>query len=71
MQFTNCSPILQHKNELYHLPMTDKSMIQCLSDIKLKCDVIVVSRTPLSAEDVIFYALNGLPTTYQAFKTAI
>lgn len=51
--------------------MKDKSMMQYLSDIKAKWDTMAISGSPLSLEDIILYTLNGLPTTYQAFKTAI
>lgn len=51
--------------------MKDKSMMQYLSEIKSKVDAIGFSGSPLPTEDIILYTLNGLPTSYQAFKTAI
>lgn len=46
-------------------------MTQYLSKIKSKCDVIAVFRSTLSLEDIVFYTLNGLPSSYQNFKTSI
>lgn len=46
-------------------------MIQYLSNIKGKCDAIAASSSPLTAEDVILFTLNGLPSQYQAFKISI
>lgn len=46
-------------------------MMQYLSDIKSKCDVIGVYSATLSAKDVILYTLNGLPSNYHAFQTTI
>lgn len=51
--------------------MKEKSMMQYLFEIKSKCDAIAISGSPLSAEDIILYTLNGLSSTYQAFKTTI
>ncbi|PKU65807.1 Retrovirus-related Pol polyprotein from transposon TNT 1-94 [Dendrobium catenatum] len=51
--------------------MQDKSMFQYLSDIKQRVDAIAFAGAPINTEDVIFYTLNGLPQTYNAFKTAI
>ncbi|PKU80705.1 Retrovirus-related Pol polyprotein from transposon TNT 1-94 [Dendrobium catenatum] len=42
-----------------------------LLDIKTKVDAIAAAGTRLDPEDVILYTLNGLPATYQSFKTAI
>ncbi|KAI0497283.1 hypothetical protein KFK09_020506 [Dendrobium nobile] len=71
LQSTNRSRILQLKNELHHISMKDKSMVQFLLEIKSKLDVIGSSGSPLSTDDIIMYTLNGFPSTYQAFKTAI
>lgn len=46
-------------------------MLQYLFEIKEKCDVIAVVCLTLISEDVILYTLNGLPSTYNAFKTSI
>ncbi|XP_020691538.1 uncharacterized protein LOC110106116 [Dendrobium catenatum] len=51
--------------------MKDKSMMQYLSEIKSKVDVIGSAGAPLSSDDIIMYTLNGLPPAYQGFKTAI
>ncbi|KAI0525179.1 hypothetical protein KFK09_004571 [Dendrobium nobile] len=71
LQSTNCSRILQLKNELHHISMKDKSMMQYLSEIKSKIDAIGSSSSPLPSEDIILHTLNGLPSAYQAFKTVI
>ncbi|PKU60303.1 Retrovirus-related Pol polyprotein from transposon TNT 1-94 [Dendrobium catenatum] len=51
--------------------MKDKSMTQYLLDVKSKVDALAAAGAPVEVEDVIHYTLNGLPPTYQAFKTAI
>ncbi|PKU65266.1 Retrovirus-related Pol polyprotein from transposon TNT 1-94 [Dendrobium catenatum] len=51
--------------------MQDKTMFQYLSDIKQRVDAIASAGAPIETEDVIFYTLNGLPQSYNAFKTAI
>lgn len=51
--------------------MGDRSMMQYLFDIKSKCDAINSSGVIINAKDVIPYTLNGLPSSYHAFKMAI
>lgn len=51
--------------------MKDKTIVQCLFEIKEKCNVVAISRISLSAKDILLYTLNGLPSTYQAFKITI
>lgn len=46
-------------------------MTQYLSEIKGKCDDVVIIGSPLRPNDTIFYTLNGLLTTFQAFKSSI
>ncbi|PKU82956.1 hypothetical protein MA16_Dca026925 [Dendrobium catenatum] len=46
-------------------------MQQYLSKIKLKVDTLIAAGCTLDTEDVIIYTLNGLPTSYQSFKTTI
>lgn len=46
-------------------------MVEYLSDIKIKINLIAASSSPISVEDTIFYTLNGLPSSYQSFKTII
>lgn len=71
LQSLNRSRILQLKNELHHLSMKGKMMTQYLSEIKSKCDAIFVYGSTLSLKDIIHYTLNGLPSSYQAFKNSI
>ncbi|KAI0520293.1 hypothetical protein KFK09_007765 [Dendrobium nobile] len=71
LQSTNHLRILQLKNELHHVSMKDKTMMQYLSEIKGKVDAIGASGSPLSSDDIIMYTLNGLPSAYQGFKIAI
>ncbi|KAI0514032.1 hypothetical protein KFK09_010065 [Dendrobium nobile] len=51
--------------------MKDKSMQQYLANIKLLVDSIASTGSNIDTEDVIIYILNGLPTSYNSFKTAI
>lgn len=51
--------------------MGTKFMTQYLSEIKSKVDLIVIFGSPIDAKDIIFYKLNGLPPSYQSFKTTI
>lgn len=46
-------------------------MTKYLTKIKTKVDHIAASRFPISTEDIIYYALNGLLHFYQSFKIAI
>ncbi|PKU65026.1 Retrovirus-related Pol polyprotein from transposon TNT 1-94 [Dendrobium catenatum] len=71
LQSSTRSRISQIKNELYVLTMKDKTMSQYLLDVKSKVDALAAAGSHLDAEEVIHYTLNGLPSTYQAFKTAI
>ncbi|PKU70250.1 Retrovirus-related Pol polyprotein from transposon TNT 1-94 [Dendrobium catenatum] len=71
LQASNRSRIIQLKNELHNLTKGDQTMSQYLLTIKSKVDAISAAGSALDPEDVILYTLNGLPTTYQAFKTAI
>ncbi|KAI0511938.1 hypothetical protein KFK09_012572 [Dendrobium nobile] len=71
LQSTTRSRIIQLKHELHYLTMKDKNMSQYLLDIKSKVDALASAGAPLAVEDIIHYTLDGLPATYQAFKTAI
>lgn len=71
LQSTNCARLLQIKNELHSLLMGNRTMMQYLSDIKSKVDLIATSSSPLNNEDIIYCTLNGLPSSYKAFKTSI
>ncbi|KAI0489219.1 hypothetical protein KFK09_029061 [Dendrobium nobile] len=71
MQPTNRSRVIQLKNELHHIQMRNSSMQQYLMQIKNLVDNIAVSGSQLDTDDIILYILNGLPSTYNSFKTAI
>ncbi|PKU70484.1 Retrovirus-related Pol polyprotein from transposon TNT 1-94 [Dendrobium catenatum] len=71
LQATTRSRIIQLKNDLHHLSKGDKSMTQYLLEIKSKVDAIQEMGHTIDPEDVILYTLNGLPSSYQSFKTAI
>ncbi|PKU60409.1 Retrovirus-related Pol polyprotein from transposon TNT 1-94 [Dendrobium catenatum] len=47
------------------------TMTQYLAEIKNLVDQIVASGSTVDNEDIILYILNGLPSSYQAFKTSI
>lgn len=51
--------------------MGNKSMVQYLSYIKTKIDLLETSMSSIKIQDTIFYTLNGLPNSYQSFKMAI
>ncbi|KAI0531254.1 hypothetical protein KFK09_000807 [Dendrobium nobile] len=71
LQSTTRSRVIQLKNDLHHLSKGDKTMTNYLLEIKSKVDLIAAAGCQIDPEDVILYTLNGLPATYQAFKTAI
>ncbi|PKU78042.1 Retrovirus-related Pol polyprotein from transposon TNT 1-94 [Dendrobium catenatum] len=63
LQSTCRSRVIQLKNELHQVHMNNQTMQQYLSMIKNIVDN--------DQEDIILYTLNGLPASYNAFKTAI
>ncbi|XP_028554101.1 uncharacterized protein LOC110105612 [Dendrobium catenatum] len=71
LQSTCRSRVIQLKNELHHVQMNNQTMQQYLSTVKNLVDNIAVAGTQIDPEDIVLYILNGLPTTYNAFKTAI
>ncbi|XP_020677738.1 uncharacterized protein LOC110096231 [Dendrobium catenatum] len=71
LQSSNRSRLLQLKNEMHHVQMNDQTMVQYLSVIKQKIDAITAAGSSVPTEDIILYTLNGLPPTYQGFKTAL
>ncbi|KAI0519495.1 hypothetical protein KFK09_006944 [Dendrobium nobile] len=71
LQSTHRSRLLQLKSELHQLQLGDKTMLQYLTDIKAKIDIIAASGSSIDTEDIILYTLNGLPATYQSFKAVI
>ncbi|PKU72370.1 hypothetical protein MA16_Dca025573 [Dendrobium catenatum] len=46
-------------------------MTQYLLEIKTVIDQIAATGSSVDAEDIIHHILNGLPQSYQSFKTAI
>ncbi|KAI0500239.1 hypothetical protein KFK09_018448 [Dendrobium nobile] len=71
LQSSTRSRIIQLWHELHYLTMKDKTMSQYLLDIKAKVDALAAAGATIPIEEVIHYTLDGLPQTYQAFKTAI
>lgn len=71
LQTMNRSCLLHIKNELHNLTMHNLSMTQYLSAIKAKVDEITSAGATIDIEDIILYTLNGLPSSYNAFKTVI
>lgn len=50
--------------------MKTQTMTQYLTEIKTIVDHIVAAGSTVDVEDIILYTLNGLPSTYNSFKTA-
>ncbi|KAI0492718.1 hypothetical protein KFK09_026994 [Dendrobium nobile] len=71
LQPTNRSRVIQLKNELHQIQMKDRTMQQYLDQIKKIVDSIATAGSTVDTEDIILYILNGLPTAYNPFKTAI
>ncbi|PKU64810.1 Retrovirus-related Pol polyprotein from transposon TNT 1-94 [Dendrobium catenatum] len=70
-QSTNRSRVIQLKNELHHISLKNSTMLQYLIEIKSIVDKISAAGSNIDPEDVILYILNGLPNSYQSFKTSI
>ncbi|PKU84173.1 Retrovirus-related Pol polyprotein from transposon TNT 1-94 [Dendrobium catenatum] len=70
-QSTNRSRVIQLKNELHNISLKNSTMIQYLNEVKSIVDKIAAAGSNVDTEDIILYILNGLPATYQAFKTSI
>ncbi|KAI0493655.1 hypothetical protein KFK09_023776 [Dendrobium nobile] len=70
-QSTNRSKVIQLKNELHNISMKTSTMTQYLMEIKSLVDQIAAVGSVIDTEDIILYILNGLPGSYQAFKTSI
>ncbi|KAL0925490.1 hypothetical protein M5K25_003827 [Dendrobium thyrsiflorum] len=51
--------------------MKNLTMSQYLTNIKSIVDNIAVAGSVLDSEDILLYMLNGLPASYNAFKTSI
>ncbi|KAI0488419.1 hypothetical protein KFK09_028250 [Dendrobium nobile] len=71
LQPTNRSRVIQLKNELYHIQMRDLTMMQYLAKIKALVDNIAAAGSLLDPEELILHILNGLPPSYNSFKTSI
>lgn len=67
----NRSRVIQLENELHNISMKNQIMSQYLTSIKSHVDNISVAGSQIDHEDIILYILNGLPSSYQAFKTSI
>ncbi|KAI0510566.1 hypothetical protein KFK09_011171 [Dendrobium nobile] len=70
-QASNRSKVIQLKNSLHNVALKNQSVTQYLTEIKTLVDQISASGSSVDNEDVILYILNGLPQSYQSFKTAI
>ncbi|XP_020697788.1 uncharacterized protein LOC110110577 [Dendrobium catenatum] len=70
-QSSNISKFIQLKNSLHNIALKNQSVTQYLTEIKTLVDQISASDSSVDNEDVILYILNGLPQSYQSFKTAI
>ncbi|KAI0520235.1 hypothetical protein KFK09_007706 [Dendrobium nobile] len=70
-QASNRSQVIQLKNKLHNISLKNSSMTQYLSEIKALVDQIATAGSLVDTEDIILYILNGLPASYQSFKTAI
>ncbi|PKU80787.1 Retrovirus-related Pol polyprotein from transposon TNT 1-94 [Dendrobium catenatum] len=70
-QATNRSKVIQLKNTLHHISLKNQTMTQYLSEIKSLVDQITAAGSTVDDEDVVLYILQGLPNSYQSFKTSI
>ncbi|PKU83464.1 Retrovirus-related Pol polyprotein from transposon TNT 1-94 [Dendrobium catenatum] len=70
-QATNRSKVIQLKNSLHNISLKNQTITEYLSEIKNIVDQISASGAAVDTEDIILYILNGLPPSYQSFKTAI
>ncbi|KAI0499908.1 hypothetical protein KFK09_018116 [Dendrobium nobile] len=70
-QSSNRSKVIQLKNSLHNISLKNLTMTQYLSDIKIIVDQIAAAGSSVDTEDIIHYILNGLPGSYQSFKTVI
>ncbi|KAI0498944.1 hypothetical protein KFK09_019842 [Dendrobium nobile] len=71
LQSSTRSSTIQLKHEFHYLTMKDKTMAQYLLKIKTKVDSLAAAGAPIADEEIIHYTLDGLPSTYQSFKTSI
>ncbi|PKU67628.1 Retrovirus-related Pol polyprotein from transposon TNT 1-94 [Dendrobium catenatum] len=71
LQPANRSRVIQLKNELHQIRMADQTMQQYLDHIKKLVDNIAAAGSTVDTEDIVLYILNGLPASYNSFKTEI
>ncbi|XP_020697569.1 uncharacterized protein LOC110110428 [Dendrobium catenatum] len=71
LQSSNRSRVIQLRNELHNIQIKNQMMVQYLTQIKNIVDNINAVGAVLDQEDIILYTLNGLPSSYNAFKTSI
>ncbi|KAI0511154.1 hypothetical protein KFK09_011778 [Dendrobium nobile] len=70
-QSSNCSKVIQLKNELHNISMQSMSMTDYLTEVKKIVDQIASAGSSIDSEDIMIYILNGLPPAYQSFTTTI
>ncbi|PKU60934.1 Retrovirus-related Pol polyprotein from transposon TNT 1-94 [Dendrobium catenatum] len=70
-QSSSRSKVIQLKNELHNLSMNTLSMQAYLAEIKKLVDNIASAGAKMDTEDIILHIMNGLPASYQSFKTYI
>lgn len=63
--------ILHLKNRLQTMMKGSSSIQDYLQQVKTIIDTLITVSLPVDDEDIILYMLNGLPPTFNAFKTAI
>ncbi|KAI0488330.1 hypothetical protein KFK09_028159 [Dendrobium nobile] len=71
LQPTSHSRVIQLKNELHNIQLKNLSMQPYLTQIKQIVDNIAASGSKMDMEDIVHYILNGLPATYNSFKTYV
>ncbi|XP_020678804.1 uncharacterized protein LOC110096967 [Dendrobium catenatum] len=70
-QSSSRSKVIQLKNELHNLSMNTLSMQAYLAEIRKLVDNIASAGAKMDTEDIILHIMNGLPASYQSFKTYI
>ncbi|KAI0526987.1 hypothetical protein KFK09_002583 [Dendrobium nobile] len=70
-QSANRSKVMQLKNELHNIAMKNMSMQNYLTEVKKIVDNIASAGSSIDTEDIILHILNGLPPSYQSFKTTV
>ncbi|XP_020703950.1 uncharacterized protein LOC110115151, partial [Dendrobium catenatum] len=70
-QSSSRSKVIQLKNELHNISKKNMSMQTYLAEIKKLVDNIASAGAKMDTKDIILHIMNGLPATYQSFKTYI